>query len=170
MEAWCTLVLAAIMLVLGPWVASQAAHASYRDDIRRTAWEMQHRSQVDAVLLQDAQPDPADAGVAPENVPTNAQWADPGNSVHTGTVYADAGTRAGTTVRIWIDERGFVSGPPGLRNPRSDAAMAAVLTLLGIACGLAGIRGIVRWQLDRHRMRAWHLEWMTVGPGWTRQR
>jgi hypothetical protein len=170
-EAWFTLVLVAIMLVLGPWAASRAANASYRDEIRKTAWEMEHRSQVDAMLLEDARQDTADAGgSAAESVPTIAQWTGPGSTVHAGMIYADAGTRAGTTVRLWIDEQGLASSPPGLRNPRGDAAMAAVLTLLGIACGLAGIRRIVRWQLDRRRMRAWQLEWMTVGPGWTRQR
>jgi len=51
-----------------------------------------------------------------------------------------------------------------------DAAMAAVLVLCGVGGGLAGIRRIIRWQLDRRRIRAWQLEWTTVGPGWTRQR
>jgi hypothetical protein len=170
-EAWSTLVLVTAMLVVAPWVASRAAHSVYRDDVRTTAWETQHRVQVDAVLLQDARKDPSHDGSPPaRSAPAIARWSGRDATVHTGTVYADEGTRAGQTIRIWIDDRGFLAGPPGRRSPSSDAAMAAVLTMAGIAAGLAGIRRIIGWQLDRRRMRAWQLEWMSVGPGWSRRR
>lgn len=170
-EAWLTLLLVGVMLVIGPWAAAHAAHAVYDDDVRTTAWEMQHRFPADAVLLEDARQDPADStSPPPADVPTIAQWTDRDGTVHTGTVFAGAGARAGTAIRIWIDDRGSVSGPPGRRSPRMDAAMAAVLVLCGVGGGIAGIRRIIRWQLDRRRIRAWQLEWTTVGPAWTRQR
>jgi hypothetical protein len=170
-EAWLTLVLVAAMAALGPWAASRAAHRVYRDDVRSTAWEMQHHAQVDAVLLQDARQDPGyDGSPPPQSVPTMAQWSGQDATISTGTIYADEGSRAGSTVRIWIDDQGLVTGPPGRRNPSSDAATAAVLTVVGVAAGIAGIRRIIRWQLNRHRMRAWQLEWMSVGPAWSRRR
>jgi hypothetical protein len=170
-EAWSALVLVMAMLVGAPWAASRAAHSVYRDDVRTTAWETQHRVQVDAVLLQDARQDPADDGSEhPRSVPAIARWSGRDAAVHTGTVYVDEGSRAGHTIRIWIDDHGFLAGPPGRRSPSSDAAMAAVLTMAGIAAGLAGIRRVIRWQLDRRRMRAWQLEWTSVGPGWSRRR
>ena len=170
-EAWLTLVLVAATLVVAPWAASRVAHEAYGDAVQTAAWEAQHRFQVEAVLLQDARQDPAGDEPSPqENVPTIAQWTGRDGIVHTGTAYAGNGTRAGTTIRIWIDDRGLLSGPPSRRDPRIDAAMAAILTVCGIAAGLAGIRRIIHWLLDRRRMRAWQLEWMTTGPGWSRRR
>ena len=170
-EAWASLLLMGTMLVIGPWAASHAAHAAFRNDVRATAWEMQHRFQVNAVLLQAARQDPGDStSPPPENVPAVARWIGRDGTVHTGTVFADEGSRAGTSVQIWIDDYGLVSDPPGRRSAPTDAAMAAMLVLCGIAGGLAGIRQIIRWQLDRRRIRAWQVEWTTVGPGWTRQR
>jgi len=171
-EAWLSLLLLGLMVVIGPWVASLAAHAAYRDNVRTTAWETRHRFQVDAVLLADAPQEPGDSSSPPpEKVPAIAHWTGRDATVHTGTVLADNGSRAGTVVRIWIDDRSLVSGPPPSRSsPRTDAAAVAALVLAGIAGGLAGIRRIIRWQLDRRRIRAWQLEWTTVGPDWTRQR
>ena len=170
-EAWLTLVLVATMVVIAPLAVSRAAHAAYRDTIRTAAWEVQHRFQVEAVLLEDARQDPTGDEPPPqENIPTIARWTGRDGIVHTGTAYADNGTRAGTTIRIWIDDRGLLSGPPSRRDPRVDAAMAALLTVCGIAAGFAGIRRILRWLLDRRRMRAWQLEWMTTEPGWSRRR
>jgi hypothetical protein len=170
-EAWSTLVLVTAMLVVAPWAASRAAHSVYRDDVRTTVWETQHRVQVDAVLLQDARQDPSDDGsTRPRSVPAIARWSSRDATVHTGTVYVDEGIRAGHMIRIWIDDQGFLAGPPGRRSASSDAAMAAVLTMAGITAGLAGIRRIIKWQLDRRRMRAWQLEWTSVGPGWSRRR
>jgi hypothetical protein len=170
-EAYLTLLLIAAAFVVGPWAASRAALATYRSDLRATAWETQHRFQVDALLLEDARQDPADATSPPtDDVPTSAQWTGRDALVHSGTAYVRSGTRAGTKVQIWVDDRGLQTGPPGMRSPHADAAMAAVFTLFGIAAGLAGIRRVIRWQLDRRRLRAWQLEWMTAGPGWTRLR
>ena len=91
-EAWLTLLLVALMLVIGPWAATHAAHAVYHDDLRTTAWEMQHRFPADAVLLDDARQDPADSALPPPaDVPTIAQWTDRDGTVHTGTVFAGGG-------------------------------------------------------------------------------
>jgi hypothetical protein len=170
-EAWLTLVLVVAMLVIAPWAGSRAAHAAYRDTVRMAAWQAQHRFQVEAVVLQDVRQGPTGDEQPPqENVPAIGQWTGRDGVVHTGTVYADNGTRAGTTIGIWIDDRGVVSGPPGRRDPRADATVAALLTVCGVAAGCAGLRRIIRWVLDRRRMRAWQLEWMVTGPGWSRRR
>jgi hypothetical protein len=170
-EAWLTLVLVAVTLVVAPLAASRVAHEAYRDTVRAAAWESQHLFQAEAVLLQDARQGPAgDEPTPQENVPAIARWTDRDGIVHTGTAYTANGTRAGTTISIWIDDRGLLSGPPSRRQPRVDAAMAAILTVCGIAVGLAGIRRIMHCLLDRRRMRAWQLEWMTTGPGWSRRR
>ena len=45
--------------------------------------------------------------------------------------------------------------------------MVAVLAAGAVAAGLAGIRRIVIWGLDRRRLRTWQAEWLVVGPLWS---
>ena len=172
-EAWATMVLIAAMVLIAPWLAAKAAHATYRDDIRTTAYEEAHRYAVRAVLLEDAswQADSTDSteggGPPPDLVPTSARWSLRDGVVRTETVLAHVGQRAGSTMVIWVDDRGALSGPPGHRSPQTDAMLVAVLTLCAVAGALAGVLGIIRWMLNRHRLRSWQAEWTVIERRWS---
>ena len=170
-EAWLTLVLIAAMVLVASWAAWTAARATYRDDVRLVAYERMHRFRVEAVLLEDAPWPAAAAGgqTAPRSVPTMARWPSPDGAIHTGTVFADAGPRAGSAVVPWVDDRGVITGPPPYRNPRMDAALAGLLAACAVVTGLAGIRWTVRRLLDRRRLRSWQTEWSAVEPRWSRE-
>jgi hypothetical protein len=169
-EAWATMVLIVVMILIAPWLAAKAAHGMYRDDIRTTAYEEAHRFAVRAVLLEDASwyADSTEASRPPPDfVPTLARWSFPDGIVHTETVLAHVGQRAGSTMVIWVDDRGVVSGAPGHRSPWTDAMLAGVLTLCAVAGGLAGVRGVILWMLNRHRLRSWQAEWTAVERRWS---
>src|SRR5215217_6626903 len=99
-EAGLTLVLILTMLLIAPWAGWWAARETYRQDLRTSAWESQHRFDVTAVVLEDAPgwtsagsdglPPPPDALLAP------ARWTGPNGSMHTGMVFADSGVRRGS--------------------------------------------------------------------------
>ena len=77
-EVCVSLLIVGVMVVMGPWAASHAAHAAYRNDVQATAWEMRHRFEVDALLVKNARVDSRDAAsAASEDLPALAQWISP---------------------------------------------------------------------------------------------
>jgi hypothetical protein len=164
-ESWLTFLVVMAILLLAPWTGWYAARSVYQDGVRTAAWQREHRFAVTAVLLEDAAA--ADGTRSASSPRTPARWIGPDNAVHIGLIFAEAGARRGGTVPLWVDEHGAAVAPPERRNVTIDAALAALLTVGGIATGLAGLRRIVVWRLDRRRLRAWQDEWLVVGPRWS---
>ncbi|MFI7600359.1 hypothetical protein [Actinoplanes sp. NPDC049681] len=166
-QGWLTLVLIVTMVLVAPYVAWWAGRSTYRAGERASAWERQHHVAVQAVLLEDAsRPGGGDDVVT---VRVRVRWTGPDDALHTATVSAPEGLRAGSTVPIWVDDDGTVVPRPGRRSPAVDAAVAGLLAVGGMAAGLGGVRRIVVWRLDRRRLRSWESEWLIVGPRWSRR-
>ena len=134
---------------------TRAAH------VQRAAWH-----QVPAIVLATA---PA-FGYAGDEPMVRARWTAPGGARRTGAVPASAGTRAGSTVRVWTDAAGWPTGPP-LRaaQVKGQAALAAILApvVLGEVLLLAG--QLAQYLLGRWRLAAWDVEWRATGPQWSRR-
>ena len=102
----------------GPVPGRRAAAGPVRLALgRRAALRVQQRQQsawhqVSAVLLANARPvvDIGYGGVAGSEVP--ARWTAPDGTPRTGDVPAPATARAGSTMRIWVDQSGAQTGPP----------------------------------------------------------
>ena len=172
-EAGLTALLVTVFLLLGPWVGWRVAQASYRAEVQAVAWERQHRHAVQAVLLRDAVWQPPvgqEPVIAPESVPVRARWTAPDGTVHTGPVLAGVGVRAGSTVRVWTDQHGAVTAAPGERSPGVRAFLAGLLTVVNLAAVLGAVRLLVRWHLQRRRVRSWQAEWDVVEPRWSGRR
>lgn len=171
-QMWFTLVAVMVTLVAAPLVAWWAASTTYLAEVRASAWEWQHHRPVAAVLVQDA-PERSHDGLAeasyPEIVPVPARWSGPDGAVRSGIALAAVGTRAGSMVTVWVDERGTVVRPPRRRSPTVDASVAATLAVAAVAAFVGGLRRIVVWHLDRRRLRSWEAEWLIVGPKWSRR-
>jgi hypothetical protein len=169
-EAWMTFVVVMTILVTAPCAGWWAARETYRDDLRTNAWELQHTVQVAAVLLKDptsTRGELSEGVPPPSTVLTPARWTGPDGVIRIGMVLVDVGKRGGSTVLVWVNDQGVVTGPPAYRSPATDAVMVAILVMSGIAAALAGIRRIVIWRLNRRRLRSWQAEWLVVGPGWS---
>jgi len=81
---------------------------------------------------------------------------------------APAGAHAGSTVKVWVDASGAVTGPPP--DPRviaGDVTMSVIVTGLIASMLVLGSNALARRALDRQRMRAWDAEWRAAGPQWT---
>ena len=112
-EAALRLVMILLLVLAVPAAAvavgrSADHHALHRAQAERTADHL-----VTAVLLEDA----PEAGTPNPyaSMQTSwvlARWQPPGQPPRTGEVLAVAGARKGSTVRIWIDPSGAVTGPP----------------------------------------------------------
>ena len=128
--------------------------------------------EVTAVLLQQASstgiPDPY---TSVQMTVVLARWRPPGQPSRSGEVPAPAGARAGSTVTVWVNASGAVTGPPPAhRVVVGDVCIAAVVTVLVTCLLLLGSNALARRALDRRRLRAWDADWQTTGPLWTGRR
>jgi hypothetical protein len=172
-QAWLTLVVVLAALMVAPWAAWWTASTTYGAEVRASEWEAQHIHAVAAVLVQDATTGRSPTGGAalpgPEHVPVRARWTGPDGTLRSGTLPVGVGTRAGSTVTVWVDDDGALSSPPRRRNPTLDASVAATFAVSSVIALLGGVRRVVVWRLDRRRLRSWGAEWLVVGPGWSRR-
>ncbi len=146
----------------GQWAAATGLRAEHAQG----AWH-----QARAVLLQDA---PAAVHVlfqASLEPRVRAEWTAPAGVRHTGRVYAPAGARAGSTVEIWTDSSGRLTGIPVQGGEIVvRVAMAAAAATVIVAAVLAVLWLLAHWAIDRRRLAAWDARWSATGPQWTGRR
>jgi len=154
----------AAAVAAGRWADHQAMHWAQAQQAAK--------HQVAAVLLRDSpaagSPDPY-TPIQGNWVP--ARWQRAGQPSRTGLVFATAGARKGSTVRIWTDPAGAITDPPlGHRDVVGDVWVAVITTcLVSWLVLLAGWK-LARRALDRQRLSAWEAEWRAAGPHWTGRR
>jgi DMSO/TMAO reductase YedYZ heme-binding membrane subunit len=71
-------------------------------------------------------------------------------------------------VTVWLDASGRVISPPGPGQVASDAALAAVMTLVAVALASRAALQLTRRFLNRRRLAAWEAAWSAIGPQWRR--
>ena len=99
-----------------------------------------------------------------------ATWTEGGVTRH-GNVPAQAGSRAGSAVTVWLDSTGKVRMPPltpGQAGSRVLEARAAGLAVLAVLLAIMVV--LARRMLDRRRLAGWETAWLSVGPTWSRRR
>lgn len=148
---------------LAAMTAGRAAYdmASRQQHTQQAAW---HR--VPAVFL--AAPEEATAYSQAE---ARARWTAPDGSSHTGDIAAPLTAQAGTSVTVWVNASGRLTGPPLQPSQVADRQMlAAILAPLVLGLILLAAGGLAHRLLDRRRLAAWEAEWRAYGPQWTRYR
>jgi len=167
-EGWLLPATVVAFLLLGPLVAGLIGLRVTADNAAAQRAEQSWR-QVPAVLLKAA-PGPmmSDNGANAWLVWTPARWVTDGRA-RTGIVPAPSGSRAGATVRVWVDRTGNVQVPP-LTPARADdrVVVAMAFVLAALAVFLAGLALVIRAMLDRRRLADWEAAWLSVGPQWSR--
>lgn len=123
--------------------------------------------QVPAVLLHDA-PRPAGSVFFPAPVPqVLARWASPAGP-RTGKVYTRPNATEGSTVMVWIDRSGALTGPPAPAATVADQVLlAAVYAPVALAMVSLAAWACAALILDRRRMAAWDADWSETEPQWT---
>jgi len=169
---WMTFAVVIVVLLSAPLAGWWAGREIYRADLRANAWEWRHWTRVPAVLLRGAAETTSQAGerLPPPKALAPARWTGPDGTVRTGMVLADAAGQPGDSVSIWLDDQGNVAGEPGRRSSILDAIMTAILAAGAVTAGLAGLRCMVVWRLDRRRLRSWQAEWLVVEPYWSHRK
>jgi hypothetical protein len=167
-EAWLLPAAVAVFLILGPIVVGATGLRVHADNVAAQHAERSwHR--LPAVLLQAA-PGPmmSDNGANSWLVWTTGRWTADGRA-HVGSIPAPAGTRAGTTVPVWLSRSGQVQVPLTAAGARDRIIIAASLALALLAALLTGLTLLGRRVLDRRKLAGWEAAWLSVGPQWSRQ-
>jgi len=123
---------------------------------------------VTAVLLQDV-PDIVE-GTGAWDAGALARWTADGKS-HIGEVLDVEGTKAGSTLQIWVDRSGRPSAfaPLTRRAVETRVITAAALAAAAFAITLVTAALCLRRLLNRRRLAGWAAAWAVVGPRWTRR-
>lgn len=164
-EAWIRAGLLVVFMIAGPIAAvamgEWTAHALSPATIAQP-------HAVQAVLLQPAA-DPAAraAAVWGAQVWASARWKSADGAVRTGEVPAPAGAAAGTSVTVWLNAAGQVTGPPQRGEADFVAAVTGVVTLGAMAFSFLALLWLIQRFLNWRRLAAWEAAWRAVGPRWT---
>lgn len=169
-EAIVIMVLLLIVLAGAPLAALAVGHGVSASSARAERTESSWR-QVPAMLVRDA-PRLAHAhGQANIEPLVPARWTAPDGTPREGKVYAPSGARARSTVMVWTDSSGQMTGVPMQPSVAgAQAALGASLAaiMVGALAGCAWL--IVHRVLDRRRLSAWDSGWAETGPQWSGQR
>jgi hypothetical protein len=165
-----TFVMAALLaaFVVGAPVAAVTASQVAQAATLRTQQTQQGWRQVPAVLLVTA---PKNGGFMYDSATfawVRARWTAPDGKVRVGEVPAVGGTRAGSTVRIWIDRAGNMTTAPLTATQLLDRVIAAALfTPVALGIVLLSLAAVARWMFERRRLTHWEAAWEAIEPQWT---
>jgi hypothetical protein len=157
-EALAALV-CALLFAVGLVLAFVTGGTFYRDGL--VADRSGHG--VAARVLRDAPVPQASIDTMRAELRTPVSWTD----LRGRTVIAEApvflGTKAGATVRVWLDAQGR---PGGMRPDRAMTvarALAGATGTVTVAGGLLlGCFALIRRALDRRRYAAWDVAWLAT--------
>lgn len=169
-EAFVLVLALAVPLVALP-ISAAIGSDTYAHQLRVAEQQMSTRYRANAVLLENVPASPTGGvyGAAdPDAWKAAAQWQSSDGTRHTGEITAKAGTRANTSVPVWLDRSGQVVTPP--MTPE-QALREAVSTALTTWLAVVAACGITFWMsrrlLDRARDRQWQREWESVSRQWS---
>lgn len=153
------LLLAVLAVVPAAALVGSTVSGQLHDEARQ---EQAGRASVPATLLFDA------AGSHDgRSVPTTATWAGVDGVAHSGPVPVPGGARAGTVVRVWIDDAGDLTTAPLGDGDIAADTVAAVVLGPGSALAVVVLAHVVLVAgLDRRRARRWAEGWAAVEPLW----
>ncbi|MBZ6130162.1 Rv1733c family protein [Streptomyces olivaceus] len=171
LRAWIALGLALAVLVAAPvamFAVGDGAYRHYRDTAEH---ERRTRDQRPAVLVHDAprHPEPGSDESKKVRYPVTVRFTGPDGAPRTGKTEVEPGLSADTTVLVWVDADGAVTGPPlAAEEIRSRTMGWAVLAFLGVV--LAGIAAHAATGLVLHRrnLAGWDEAWAATAPRWSR--
>jgi hypothetical protein len=166
--------LVVLAFLISPPIAVAVTTAATAHLREVAATEAAERSQTRALLLEDAEPAAAGAGVYGDDgglttrpVPARAVWTLPGGISREGTVVVRPGTEAGSSVRIWVDRDGDVtSAPTDTAGIAGTATAFGLFPLIGIPLAAWTLYAVLSFALDAHRERRWAEDWAAVEPVW----
>jgi len=156
-----------VLLTGAPVAAHAAGSWTYATSAREAQAQQAARHQVPATLLQSATLSSISGGGAE----AQARWKAPDGQMRTGQIFVTNGGPAGSTVMVWVNQAGQLTGAPLQHSQVTGrAVMARVLAVAALAVTLIIVGWAAHWALERRRLAAWDAEWLTTEPRWSPRR
>ncbi|GAA1287574.1 hypothetical protein GCM10009658_34710 [Planotetraspora silvatica] len=155
--------------VIAAWAVGQVIHTAASD---QAALEKAGRAVVHAELLEPIAATSTSGGPSfSSSAPFHARWITPGGMARTGRVDAPVDAEAGTTVRIWVDRRSgeITMSPLSREEVLTRTSLVVLLTILGCASIIAGVRFVTLRRTSRRQARTLEGEWRRIAAEWRRR-
>ncbi|CAM5612749.1 Proline rich protein membrane protein OS=Streptomyces tendae OX=1932 GN=GUR47_31130 PE=4 SV=1 [Streptomyces tendae] len=169
--AWLSLGIVLAVLVAAPAAMFGVGDSAYRHYRNTAEHEARSRDQRPAVLTHDAprHPEPGSDEARKARYPVPVRYTGPDGVSRTVTTEVAPGLAADSTVLVWVDAQGRITGPPlTTEQIRSRTMGWAILAFLGVVLtGLAAhaATGLV---LHRRNLAQWDAAWANTAPRWSR--
>jgi hypothetical protein len=164
-----------LAFLASPPIAVATADATMARLQQQAEAEAAERTRTSAVLLEDARV-PADdvrsygdVVVYDRDRPARALavWTAPGGTSREGLVAVPSRTPTGTSVSVWVNRDGDLTGAPRDRAGIYDTAAAvAAVPLIGVPVAVWALYASLCFVLDARRERRWAAGWAVVEPDW----
>jgi len=170
-EAWVRLGLVLVFLIASPLAAIGLGHLTNDASMRAARAQAAAEHRIPAVLVHKVSHNSDDPLYsAAELAWARATWTAPDGKRITNEVPAPVGTRAGATVKIWVNDAGQLVYPPIGEGQIASRVIAVVaLTPAILAIILLAVASLTGRLLDRRRLAGWAAEWSAVEPLWTKR-
>lgn len=162
---------AVLIVLLALPVAAAIGSEVYARQLTVSAEQTSSRHGATAVLLADATAIQYRVDGSPSQSvdAVRARWTLENGDVREGVVLADAGSLAGDSVPIWLDDNGnAVEAPLSTTDAASVGIGTGAAVWLITGAVVAALFMFARMGLNRRRHAAWASEWETVAKDWTK--
>ena len=162
--------LLSVVAVLGLGVALVVGLSEFAAGMDRARVESATRTPAAATLVADApRASESFTGMPLVQVPATVTWTAPDGTRKVGTAVVGVGTRAGSTVPVWLTGDGEMTSAPATPSGAVGLGVGAGLAVLVMdACVIAAAWPAARRLTLALNVRAWEREWERVEPLWSR--
>ncbi|WP_405833781.1 hypothetical protein [Streptomyces sp. NBC_01176] len=170
LQGWIGIGLLLAVLAAAPAAMFLVGDTAYRHYKRTAEHQQQVRQPARAVLVQDAprHPEPGSTEEKESRYPVRVRFTDPTGHTRTAKTGVRPGLTEGSTVRIWSDTQGRLTGPPLTTDQIRSRCMGWAITAALAVTFLGGVAyGITDLVLRRHNLAAWDTAWAGTAPRWT---
>jgi hypothetical protein len=169
-QAWVSLGLLLTVLTAAPAALVTVGDSTYRHYRQTAAHQERTRDHVPAVLVHDAprHPEPGSDEARRTRYPAEVRFTGPDGTPRTGRTEVEPGLSAGSTVLVWVDPTGAITGPPlGAGEIRSRSMGWAILAFLGVVLAGLAAYAVTALVLYRRNLAAWDTAWTATSPRWS---
>ncbi|WP_340384614.1 hypothetical protein U5640_42865 [Streptomyces sp. SS7] len=161
------LLLVPLLGLAATFTVGDAAYRHYR-----TAAEHQRQTRhiSTASLVHDSprHPEPGSAEAEKARYPVTVRVTDRHGRIREARTEVPPGLTEGSTVEVWTDRHGTITGPPMTTDEIRSRTMGWAMTaFLAVALAGAAAHGVTTRLLLRRDLADWETRWAETAPRWT---